>query len=93
MGALKRAFWAVDRWFGGDRPPLRPRGRFLRHPVLCGLVGALFFGGICAVVLERVDLPVALYSLAMAAFSGLLAIGERKRLDHYGYPWRKARDD
>jgi hypothetical protein len=60
--------------------------------VLCGLVGALFFGGLCALALGRVDLQVTLYSLAMGVFSGLLVIGERKRLDHYGYPWRKGYD-
>ncbi|MFF8866331.1 hypothetical protein ACF08B_30270 [Streptomyces sp. NPDC015139] len=90
--ALKRAFWALDRYFGGDRPPLRPRGRFLRHPLLCGFAGALFAGGLCALALGRVDLQIALYSMVMGAFSGLLVIGERKRLDHYGYRWRKARD-
>ncbi|MFF1899253.1 hypothetical protein [Streptomyces sp. NPDC058206] len=93
IGALKRAFGAVDRWLGGDRPPPRRRGQFLRHPVLCGFVGALFFGGLCALALGRVDPQVTLYSLAMGAFSGLRVIGERKRLNHYGYPWRKGHDD
>lgn len=93
MEALKRAFWAVDRSLGGDRPPPRPRGRFLRHPALCGLVGALFFGGLCAVALGRVNLQVTLYSLAMGVFSSFLVVAERKRLDHYGFPWRKGRDD
>lgn len=93
MGAVKRVLCVVDRWLGGDRPPSRPRGRFLRHPVLRGLVGGLFFGGLCAFALARVDLQVALYSCAMGAFSSLLVIGERKRLDHYGYPWRNEPDD
>ena len=92
MGALKRLFWAVDRYLGGDRPPLRPRGRFLRHPVLCGVAGAFFSGGLCAVTIGRVDLQVTLVTLVMGIFWGLLVIGERKRLDHYGYPWRNGRD-
>jgi hypothetical protein len=72
---------------------LRPRGRFLRHPVLCGLAGAFFSGGLCALTIGRVDLQVALLALVMGVFWCLLVIGERKRLDHYGYPRRKARDD
>lgn len=76
-----------------SEPCTRPRGRFLRHPVLCGLAGAFFSGGLCAVAIERVDYQVALCTPVTGMFWFLLVIAERKRLDHYGHPWRKARDD
>jgi len=86
MGTIKRAFWAVDRRLGGARPPLRPRGRFIRHPVICGLAAAVFFGGLAAGAIGRVEPPIVLYALAMGACVVLLVIAERKRLDHYGHP-------
>lgn len=89
METLKRAFWALDRHFGGHRPPSRPRGRFLRHPVLCGLVAAAFSGGLASWSIGRFEPGIVVYALCVGVFWWLLLMAERKRLDHYGFAWRK----
>ncbi|MET7859085.1 hypothetical protein ABZS81_18035 [Streptomyces sp. NPDC005318] len=85
MDLVKRAFFAVDRAFGGDKPPTEGRMRAVRHPVRFGLGGAVFFGGLAALAIGRVDLPIVLYTVGAGVVVGLAVILERKRMEHYGF--------
>jgi hypothetical protein len=85
MDRIKRIFWALDRAFGGHLPPSEARKRAVRHPLRFGLVGAVFFGGLAAWAIGRIDLPIVLYSLVMGALVSLAVIVERKRMMHYGF--------
>ncbi|XUL91954.1 hypothetical protein ACQ86D_39575 [Streptomyces galilaeus] len=77
--------FALDRAFGGHLPPSEARKRAVRHPLPFGLVGAVFFGGVAAWAIGRIDLPTVLYSLAMGTLVSLVVVLERKRMIHYGF--------
>jgi hypothetical protein len=85
MDRIKRIFLALDRAFGGHLPPSEARKRAVQHPLRFGLVGAVFFGGLAAWAIGRIDLPIVLYSLVMGALVSLAVIVERKRMMHYGF--------
>ena len=93
MDRIKRMFFALDRAFAGHLPPSEGRKRAVRHPLPFGLVGAVFFGGVAAWAIGRIDLPIVLYSLAMGALVSLAVILERKRMIHYGFLPRPDRPD
>lgn len=85
MKLLKRAFWALDRYLGGDVRPTQARIRAVRHPLPFGAAGAVFSAGMCALTLGRVDWQVALFGVVVGVGFGLLVIFERRRLEHYGF--------
>lgn len=85
MDRIKRIFFAFDRAFAGHLPPSEARKRAVQYPLRFGLVGAVFFGGVAAWAIGRIDLPIVLYSLAMGALVSLAVIVEAKRMMHYGF--------
>ncbi|WP_037624157.1 hypothetical protein [Streptomyces aureus] len=79
---LGRAFWAVDRLLGGERPPTRTQKFAARHPLvlslLTGAVWAVYF-----LVLPDVqpsDYVIAPFgSLLLGGIFGFTALYERRR--------------
>ncbi|MGW1883954.1 hypothetical protein [Streptomyces sp. NPDC001970] len=93
LGPLGRAWWGFDRACRGTpRRPSRPLARAAGHPVLTGLMGALFLGGTAAVGIGRMHRQVVIRGLSMGVFTGLVAVVERKGMERYGSLPRAAED-
>ncbi|MFF4832162.1 hypothetical protein [Streptomyces sp. NPDC001315] len=77
-----RAFWAVDRFLGGERPPARTQKFAARHPVLltllAGTVWAVYFLLLPGV--QPSDFVIApVGGLLLGGILGLTALYERAR--------------
>jgi hypothetical protein len=79
---LVRAFWAVDRFLGGERPPTRTQKFVARHPVLLALLTGTLWAA-CFLLLPGVqqsDFVVApVGSFLLGGILGLTALYERRR--------------
>ncbi|MGW2716553.1 hypothetical protein [Streptomyces sp. NPDC001492] len=79
---LVRAFWAVDRLLGGERPPTRTQKFAARHPVLlsllAGAVSAAYF--LLLPDVQPSDYAIApIGSLLLGGIFGITALYERRR--------------
>ncbi|MGW0964645.1 hypothetical protein [Streptomyces sp. NPDC002516] len=79
---LVRAFWAVDRFLGGERPPTRTQKFTARHPVvlalLTGSVWAAYF--LLLPDVQPSDYVIApTGGLLLGGVFGLTALYERHR--------------
>ncbi|MEV6995667.1 hypothetical protein AB0N87_42190 [Streptomyces sp. NPDC093228] len=79
---LVRAFWAVDRLLGGERPPTRTQKFAARHPVVLSLLAGAVWA---AYFLLLPDVQPSDYVIApiggflLGGIFGLTALHERHR--------------
>lgn len=82
---LKRAFWSIDRIFGGQQPPTRSQRFSARHPLAIGLcigVPIAALSSAAALGDHQSSGEVLLaggLGAALGAVFGLTALGERYR--------------
>lgn len=79
---LVRAFWAVDRVLGGERPPTRAQKFLARHPVsltlVTGTVWAAYF--LLLPEVQSSDYVIApVGAFLLGGVLGLTALYERRR--------------
>lgn len=96
MGALKRAFFKIDRSLGGAEPPPRVQVFLARHPLGTAWAVGVTHGLLCAWALSGFDDPWRLFQSILVGLGAGLLIWlacrfERRRQAHYertgGFRW------
>ncbi len=78
-GDLARAYWAVDRALGGQRPPTRSQMFAARRPLVVWLVAGIVWWGLFIILLEGDVLPALGIGVLLGGLLAMFARIERGR--------------
>ncbi|MEW2154711.1 hypothetical protein AB0950_05350 [Streptomyces sp. NPDC007189] len=78
-GDPARAYWAVDRALGGERPPTRSQMFAARRPLVVAVVAGLFSSGLFLLASEGDVLPALGMGVLLGGWFAMFARLERGR--------------